>query len=218
MNHFLNILQYAKPYKKFALGHIISNVFFALFGTLSFIALKPMLDVIFGKVTVVPSTKPVWSGILEIGSYAESYLTYEMYLFTGGDNSKALLFVVFLIIVMFLLKNIAGYLANYFLVFLRNGVIRDIRNAVYKKTIDLPLAYFSEQRKGDIMARVTNDVSTLQYSFLPVLELIIREPLTIIFTITAMLIISAKLTLFVFIFIPLTGIIISRIGKSLKRI
>jgi len=217
MNHFLNILRYAKPYKKFAIGHIISNVFFALFGTLSFIALMPMLDVIFEKATVVPSTKPVWLGILELGNYAESYLAYEMNLFTGGDNSKALLFVVFLIIVMFLFKNIAGYLANYFLVFLRNGVIRDIRNTVYKKTMDLPLAYFSEQRKGDIMARVTNDVSTLQYSFLPVLELIVREPLTIIFTITAMLIISAKLTLFVFIFIPLTGIIISRIGKSLKR-
>ena len=217
MKHFINILRYAKPYKSFALGHIISNVFFALFGTLSFVALKPMLDVIFEKDKVAPTVKPVWSGLMEIGHFAENYIAYQMNQFTGGDNSKALLFVVGLIILMFLLKNIAGYMANYFLVFLRNGVIRDIRNNVYKKTVDLPLSYFSEQKKGDIMARVTNDVSTLQYSFLPVLELIIREPLTIIFTITAMLIISAKLTLFVFIFIPLTGIIISRIGKSLKR-
>ena len=217
MNHFLNILRYTKPYKHYAIGHIISNVFFALFGTLSFISLKPMLDVIFEKDKVVPKSKPVYQGLMEIGDYAEKYLTYEMNQFTGGEKSKALVFVIALIIVMFLFKNIFGYLANYFLVFLRNGVIRDLRNKVYKRTVDLPLSYFSEQRKGDIIARVTSDVLDLQYSFLSVLELLVREPLTIIFTITAMLIISAKLTLFVFVFIPIMGIIISRIGKSLKR-
>jgi len=217
MSHFTNILRYAKPYKKFALGHIISNVFFALFGVLSFVALKPMLDVIFKKDKVVPSVKPAFSNLLEIGEFAENYLAYQMNQYTDGDNSKALVFVVCLIIIMFLLKNIFGYLANYFLVFLRNGVIRDLRNAVYKKTIELPLSFFSEKRKGDILARVTSDILDLQYSFLSVLELIIREPLTIIFTITAMLIISPQLTLFIFIFIPIMGIIISRIGKSLKR-
>lgn len=217
MNHFYNILKYAKPYKSYAIGHIISNVFFALFGTLSFIALKPMLDVIFKNDKVAPTIAPEWSGILEIGNYAENFLAYNMNLYTGGDNSKALIFVVGLIIFMFLLKNIFGYLANYFLVFLRNGVIRDLRNKVYKKILDLPLSYFSEQRKGDILSRVTSDVLDLQYSFLSVLELIIREPLTIIFTIVAMLIISPQLTLFVFVFIPIMGIIISRIGKSLKR-
>lgn len=108
-------------------------------------------------------------------------------------------------------------MANYFMVFLRNGIVRDLRNAVYKKTMELPLSYFSEQRKGDILSRVTNDVQTLQYSMLPVLELIAREPLMIIFTIIMMLILSAKLTLFVFIFIPLAGVVISRVGKSLKR-
>ena len=217
MSHFTNILKYAKPYKRYAIGHIIANVFFALFGTLSFVALMPMLTVIFEQDKPVPSIKPVYTGIMELGDLAENYLAYQMNQFTGGDNSKALLFVIGLVIVTFLLKNIAGYLANYFLVFLRNGVIRDLRNAVYKKTIELPLSYFSEQRKGDIMARVTSDVLDLQYSFLSVLELLIREPLTIIFAIIAMLILSVELTLFVFIFIPITGIIISRIGKSLKR-
>lgn len=217
MNYFLNILKYAKPYKRYAVAHIISNVFFALFGTLSFIALKPMLDVIFEKDKVVPTTKPIYEGILELGHFAENYLAYQMNLFTNGDKSKALIFVVALIIFMFLLKNIFGYLANYFLVFLRNGVIRDLRNKVYKKTIELPLSYFSEQRKGDILSRVTSDILDLQYSFLSVLELLVREPLTIIFTIVAMLVISTKLTLFVFIFIPVMSIIISIIGKSLKR-
>ena len=217
MNHFFNILRYAKPYKRFAVGHIISNMFFALFGTLSFVALKIMLDVIFKQNKTPILVKPEYAGISKIVNFTEDYLSYQMNQFTGGDNSKALIFVVCLIILMFLLKNIFGYLANYFLVFLRNGVIRDLRNAVYKKTMELPLSYFSETRKGDIMARVTNDVSMLEYSFLPVLELVVREPLTIIFTIVVMFYLSAKLTFFVFIFIPVTGIIISRIGKSLKR-
>ncbi|WP_298345307.1 ABC transporter ATP-binding protein [uncultured Algibacter sp.] len=217
MGHFTNILKYAKPYKKYALGHIIANVFYALFGTLSFIALKPMLDVIFDKKTLAPKSFPEFKGLNNIKDYAEEALIYYMDDFTGGDKSKALVFVIALIISMFLLKNIAGYLANYFMVFLRNGVIRDIRNRVYKKTVELPLSFFSEQRKGDIIARVTGDVNDLQYSFLPVLELIVREPLTIIFTIIAMLIISPQLTLFVFIFIPIMSFIISRIGKSLKR-
>ncbi|MFH6769854.1 ABC transporter ATP-binding protein [Gaetbulibacter aquiaggeris] len=217
MNHFFNILRYAKPYKRFAVGHIISNMLFALFGTLSFVALKPMLDVIFKQTKAPVLAKPEYAGISKLVSFLEDYLSYQMNQFTGGDNSKALIFVVCLIILMFLLKNIFGYLANYFLVFLRNGVIRDLRNAVYKKTMELPLSYFSETRKGDIMARVTNDVSMLEYSFLPVLELVVREPLTIIFTIVVMFYLSAKLTFFVFIFIPVTGIIISRIGKSLKR-
>lgn len=217
MNHFFNILRYAKPYKRFAVGHIISNMFFAMFGTLSFVALKPMLDVIFKQDKTPILIKPEYAGISKIVNFLEDYLSYQMNQFTGGDNSKALVFVVCLIIIMFLLKNIFGYLANYFLVFLRNGVIRDLRNAVYKKTMQLPLSYFSDARKGDIMARVTNDVSMLEYSFLPVLELVVREPLTIIFTIVVMFYLSAKLTFFVFIFIPVTGIIISRIGKSLKR-
>ncbi|MFD1163557.1 MULTISPECIES: ABC transporter ATP-binding protein [Hwangdonia] len=226
MNHFINILKYAKPYKRYAIGHIISNVFFALFGTLSFVALKPMLDVIFKKdplddlgqpIAQMAPTEPVYTGLMQIDDYVENLLAYNMHQFTGGDDSKALIFVVGLIVVMFLLKNIFGYLANYFLVFLRNGVIRDIRNKVYKKTVELPLSYFSEQRKGDILSRVTSDVLDLQYSFLSVLELIVREPLTIIFTITIMLYISPQLTLFIFIFIPVMGFIISKIGKSLKR-
>ncbi|PKQ46366.1 ABC transporter ATP-binding protein [Confluentibacter flavum] len=220
MNHFRNILRYAIPYKRFAIGHIISNVFFALFGALSFIALIPMLDVLFNEKD--PSSKeiikkPVYEGIGNLKDYYQDTMAYQVHEFAQDDKSKALLLVITCIIILFLLKNIFGYLANYFMVFLRNGVVRDIRNRIYKKTVELPLSFFSEQRKGDIMARVTNDVSMLEYSMLPVLELIVREPLTIIFTIIMMLIISPSLTLFVFIFIPISGIIISYVGKSLKR-
>ena len=106
----------------------------------------------------------------------------------------------------------------YFITFLRNGTLKDIRNELYNKTLDLPLSYFSEKRKGDIMARLGTDVLEIQHSFLSILELLFREPLTIIFTIIFMLTISVKAyTVFVFIFIPISGIIISLIGKSLKR-
>tara|TARA_R110000868_G_scaffold79928_10_gene227182 strand:+ start:2681 stop:4519 length:1839 start_codon:yes stop_codon:yes gene_type:complete len=221
MNHFFNILKYAKPYKRLALGHIISNIFYALFGALSFIALIPMLDVLFKEdVTngaIKSLKKPVYQGISHLNAFYKDSMAYLIDFYAHDDKSKALLIVIVFIIILFLLKNIFGYLANYFMVFLRNGVVKDIRNAVYKKTVELPLSYFSEQRKGDVMTRVTNDVSNLQYSLLPVLELIVREPLSIIFTVIMMSIISVKLTLFVFIFIPLSGIVISRIGKSLKR-
>ncbi|MCL4122685.1 UNVERIFIED_CONTAM: hypothetical protein GTU68_046584 [Idotea baltica] len=105
----------------------------------------------------------------------------------------------------------------FFITFLRNGVLKDIRNDLYKKTVELPISFFSEKRKGDIMSRISTDVLEIQHSFLSVLEMLVREPLTIIFTIVAMLLISVKLTLFVFIFIPISGFIISLIGKSLKK-
>ncbi|MBD0832313.1 ABC transporter ATP-binding protein [Aestuariibaculum sediminum] len=218
MKQFFNILQYARPYKRYAAGHIISNIFYALFGTLSFIALIPMLEILFEeKADLKPIAKPVFTGLGNLKQFGQDFLAFHVNQFAQNDPQKALLFVVGLIISLFLLKNIFGYLANYFMVFLRNGVVRDLRNKVYQKTVELPLSFFSEQRKGDIMARVTQDVATLQYSMLPALELIVREPLTIIFTLIMMIVLSPKLTIFVFVFIPLAGLVISRIGRSLKR-
>lgn len=217
MNHFFNILRYAKPYKSLAIAHVICNIFFALFSTLSMLALLPMLDVLFPSGEVKSITKPVYTGIANLGDFYKDFMAYQINHFSGGDSLISLYIVVGLIIILFLIKNLFGYFANFYLVFLRNGVIRDLRNKVYRKTVELPLAYFSEKRKGDIISRVTSDILDLQYSFLSVLELMFREPLTIIFTLIAMLIISTKLTLFVFIFIPIMGVIISRIGKSLKR-
>jgi subfamily B ATP-binding cassette protein MsbA len=121
------------------------------------------------------------------------------------------------IITLFLLKNMFNYWAMYFITFLRNGILKDIRNAMYKKSVELPLSYFSEKRKGDMISRMTSDVLEIQHSFLSILELIIKEPLTILFTIIAMSFTSVELTLFVFIFIPISGFIISRVGRSLKK-
>jgi len=216
MNYFKQILRFAKPYKGYAVLNIISNIFYALFGTLAMVSLFPMLNVLFGKSKRIDS-KPIWEGFSGLKDYGEDYLNYFVTQKANEGNDDVLIFMIVLIISLFLLKNIFNYLAMYFITFLRNGTLKDIRNELYDKITDLPLSYFSEKRKGDIMARISTDVLEIQHSFLSILELIVREPLMILFTITAMLLISVKLTLFVFIFIPISGFLISLVGKSLKR-
>ncbi|TXE17380.1 ABC transporter ATP-binding protein [Psychroflexus gondwanensis] len=218
MNYFKKILRFAKPYKKYAVLNIIANIFYALFSALSFIALIPMLDVLFkGKDATKITEPPVYNGIGKAQDYFKDYLSFQVNDYAQDDASIALILVISLVIVLFFLKNISNYIAMYFITFLRNGVLKDLRNALYKKTIELPLSHYSEKRKGDTIARITSDVLEIQHSFLSILELIVREPLTILFTIGAMLFISWELTVFVFIFIPISGFIISLIGKSLKQ-
>jgi subfamily B ATP-binding cassette protein MsbA len=217
MNYFKKIIRFAKPYKVYAIGNIIANVFYALFSALSFIALIPMLDVLFKEDSKPITEKPIYSGITELKDYVFDSLAYYIQDVAQNDASKSLMLVIALVVVLFFLKNISNYFALYFITFLRNGVLKDLRNALYKKTIELPLSHYSEKRKGDTIARITSDVLEIQHSFLSILELIVREPLTILFTIVFMLFLSAKLTLFVFIFIPVSGFVISLIGKSLKK-
>lgn len=216
MNYFRQILGFAKPYKGYAILNIVCNIFYALFGTLSMVSLFPMLNVLFGK-TEPLMVKPEWTGLSNIKDYGENYLNYFVTQKSIEGHDDVLIFMVGLVITMFLLKNIFAYLAMYFITFLRNGVLRDIRNKLYEKIMVLPVSYYSEKRKGDTIARISSDVQEIQSSFLSILELIVREPLMIIFTIIMMVLISIKLTIFVFIFIPVSGFIISLIGKSLKR-
>ncbi|SNR38714.1 ABC transporter ATP-binding protein [Lutibacter flavus] len=217
MKYFRQILVYAKPYKMYGFFNIISNIFYALFGTLAFVSLMPMLKVLFKSAEPI-NTPPVYSGITKLGDYIENSINYFITQKVNNEGElKALLFMIVIIISTFLLKNIFGYLAMYFITFLRNGVLKDVRNDLYEKTVDLPLAYFSEKRKGDIIARISTDVLEIQHSFLSILELIVREPLMILFTIIAMLALSPQLTLFVFIFIPIAGFVISLVGKKLKK-
>ena len=218
MDYFKKILRFAKPYKKYAVLNIIANIFYALFSALSFIALIPMLDVLFkGKDAPKITEPPVYNGIGKAKDYFKDYLSFQVNEYAQDDASIALILVISLVIVLFFLKNISNYIAMYFITFLRNGVLKDLRNSLYKKTIELPLSHYSEKRKGDTIARITSDVLEIQHSFLSILELIVREPLTILFTIGAMLFISPELTVFVFIFIPISGFIISLIGKSLMK-
>jgi subfamily B ATP-binding cassette protein MsbA len=175
-----------------------------------------MMQILFGTTpkTYVP---PTYEGVGQIKNYLEGFFNYKITQYMDQDSGKALFFVIGIIISLFFLKNIFNYLAMFFITFLRNGVLKDLRNELYQKTTTLPLSFFSEKKKGDLMARISSDVLELQHSFLSILELIVREPLTIIFSLIVMFSFSVKLTLFVLIFIPVSGGIISQIGKSLKR-
>ncbi|GAB5472787.1 MAG: ABC transporter ATP-binding protein [Maribacter sp.] len=216
MDYFKKILHFAKPYRKYGYLNILFNILYALFSALSFAALIPMLNVLFEKDKPITQL-PEYTGLGGAKDYIMDYLGYHVTQYAGADKMKGLVLVIGLILVLFLLKNLFNYLAMYFITFLRNGVLKDIRNQMYVKITELPVAYYSEKRKGDVIARITSDVLEIQHSFLSVLELIVRDPLTILFTIIIMFGISGKLTLFVFIFIPIAGGIISWIGKSLKK-
>lgn len=217
MKNFKKIFHFLIPYKKYAYLNIFFNVLYALFSTLSFISLIPMMNVLFEKGKAIYK-EPVYKGIFKAKDYLEDYMSYNITMLTENHGKQATLGVMVAIIIsIFLLKNLFDYLAMYFITFLRNGILKDIRDAMYRKTIDLPLSFFSEKRKGDVISRISGDVYEVQTSFLSILELVVKEPLTIVFTIIAMFTISTKLTLFVFIFIPISGYVISVIGKQLKK-
>ena len=216
MNYFFKILRFGIPYKRFAFLNIFFNILYAIFSALAYVSMIPMMQILFGTTpkTYVP---PTYEGVGQIKNYLEGFLNYKITQYMDQDSGKALFFVIGIVISLFFLKNIFNYLAMFFITFLRNGVLKDLRNELYQKTTTLPLSFFSEKKKGDLMARISSDVLELQHSFLSILELIVREPLTIIFSLIVMFSFSVKLTLFVLIFIPVSGGIISQIGKSLKR-
>jgi len=216
MNYFNKILKYAIPYKSYAILNIFFNIMYALFSALSMIAFIPLLEVLFKSNRKI-KIKPQYDEINSFRSYIEDWLSYQVTVQLEKDISNTLIYVVTLVIVLFLLKNLFNYLALFFITYLRNGVLKDIRNSIYNKVINLPIAFFTEKRKGDIMARISSDVLEVQVSFLSIIELLIREPLTIVFTLIAMFTISYKLTFFVIIFIPVSGFFISLIGKKLRK-
>ncbi|MEK9613858.1 MAG: ATP-binding cassette domain-containing protein [Flavobacteriaceae bacterium] len=215
-NSFSKILQFGKPFKAYALLNIFFNALYALFSALSFVSLIPMLNVLF-ETTTKQSSPAEYTGVLHLQEYVKDSLNYYVSAKLAVDIEGTLLFVIGLVILLFFLKNISNYLALYFITYLRNGILRDLRNALYLKIVSLPISYFNEKRKGDLMAKITSDVSEIQTSFLSILELLVREPLTIIFSLIAMLFFSFELTLFVLLFIPSSGLIISAIGKRLKK-
>ena len=214
--NFKKIIPFTNPYRSHVVWNVIFNIFYALFSTLSFIALIPMMDVLFGTTEKI-NEKPVLESIFDIIKFSKEYLYYNITLLTDKNGPEfALLLVIAIVSITFLLKNLFNYLASNHLMHLKNGVLKDLRNSMYHKIINLPVSYYSEKRKGDIMARMLGDVNEVQNSFFSILELIVKEPMTIVFTLIGMIAISFKLTLFVFIFIPLSGLLISKIGKSLR--
>lgn len=216
MEYFKKIMAFARPYWRFIGLNVLFNILYALFSALSFVALIPMLEVLFGTTKKVTSA-PTYQGIGGLKSYATEWMNYQISTQVAENPQNALLLSIGLILILFFLKNLFNYLALYFITFLRNGILKDLRNAMYHKVIKQSLGYFTEKKKGDTLSRITADVLEIQHSFLSIMEVIVREPLTILFTLLIMLSINVKLSLFVLIFIPISGLLISGIGKSLKR-
>jgi subfamily B ATP-binding cassette protein MsbA len=218
MNNFNKIIKFIYPYKKYAALNIISNIFYALFSTLSLVSFIPMLNILFQTNQRIYKA-PIYTGFSEIKPFLENSLNF--FVTQQIDQKKNGEIIVLGIVCgsiasIFFLKNLANYIALYFMTFIRNGVVKDLRNSVYKKIVTLPISFFTEKRKGDTLSKITNDIQEIQWSFLSVLEMFVKQPLIIITTLIAMYLISAKLTMFIFIFIPLSGLLISLIGKKLR--
>ena len=216
MAYFKDILKYEKKYRKFTVLNILFNILYAIFNVLSVLAFIPVLNILFGTEKKV-ILKPEYEGFTNIGSYLENSFNHFIYQKIIDDGEiNVLLFICLLSLSLFFFKNLFRYLASYVITFLRTGIVKDLRDKLYNKIVELPVAYFSEKRKGDIIARMTSDVQEVENSILTSIETIVREPLTVIISITIMLFMSLKLTLFVFILLPVSGFIISSISKKLK--
>lgn len=215
MKSFKRILLYLLPYKFSAACNVIFNIFSVLFGLVSLAMIIPFLSLLFGKEQLVVTAPQAFS--FSVSWFAQSFNFYLSKIIIDYGRETALAFICGIILFIFLLKNGFKYLATHYMATVRNGVVRDIRSQVFNKITQLPLSYFSEERKGDIIARLTNDVQEIEWGIMSVLEVTFREPMTVISYLVAMVLISPTLTLFVFVVLPITGIIIGRVGKSLRK-
>ena len=216
MNYFTKVLKYGLEYSYFAVLNILFNILYAIFSALAFVSFIPMLDVLFKQTKKVYEV-PEYSGIGNIREYAENYFNYYISKQLETDISTTLIIVVSIVIFFFLMKNVFNYLALFNITFVKNGLLKKLRERLYSKVLVMPIPYFINKKKGDLMSRITADILEIQTSYLSILELMVREPLTILFTLIVMFTISPELTLFVILFIPISGFIISIIGKRLRK-
>ncbi|PJA06778.1 MAG: antibiotic ABC transporter ATP-binding protein [Flavobacteriales bacterium CG_4_10_14_0_2_um_filter_32_8] len=215
MKSFAKILKYAGGYKLYAFINIFCNILSVVFELLSVMLFIPFLNILFNQESVPITTKPHFSFTKD---YIEAYYNYSLgQMVAENDKVAALLFVCVLVGILFFLKNVFRYLALYYISVLRTGVVRDLRKKIHQKTLVLPLSYYSEQRKGDIMSRMTADVQEVEWSILNSLELMFREPIAVILSVVVLVVMNAQLTLFAMILLPVSGLIIGQLGKSLKR-
>ena len=216
MNYFTKVLKYGLDYTYYGVLNIVFNILYAIFSALAFVSFIPMLDVLF-KQTKDVYIEPEYSGVSNIREYLEDYFNYYISRQLETDISSTLILVVGIVIFFFLMKNLFNYLALYNITFVKNGLLKNLRGKLYFKVISMPISYFLNKKKGDLMSRITADILEIQTSYLSILELMVREPLTILFTLIVMFTISPELTLFVILFIPISGFIISIIGKKLRK-
>lgn len=206
-------------YKGTAALVIIYNLLFVIFNLVSLVLFVPFLQIIFsaGKEQKIVAKPVLEEGLTGFFSYISDSYEYFMYTMAKDDPKNALLFVCVSVAIAFFLKNLFRYGAIWHQSQLRFAVVRDVRDALFSKALRLPLSYYTEEHKGDLMSRMQSDVGEIEVAVVAILELIYREPIAIVINLAALIYWSPELTLFSFILLPVSAIIISRIGKSLKR-
>jgi subfamily B ATP-binding cassette protein MsbA len=214
MKDFIKILRYIVPYWRNALLNLLYNLLSVIFSLFSFTMAIPFLSILFGKQEVV--TKPI------VFDFSLSSIQHNFYYFLSeivrekGPES-ALISVSLFMVFMVMLKTGFMFLGKYVLAPLRNGVLKDIRNKIYNKILSLHVGYFSEERKGDIMSRMTNDVQELEVSVIRSMEIFFKEPITILVYLVSLIYMSPQLTLFAAVALPVSGFLIGIVGRSLRR-
>jgi len=221
MSGFGQIFKLSFSYRKTAFSIIAFNVLFVLFNLLSLVLFVPFLSLIFDpkkREELITWTKPIWEDRENLFSYVGDYYNYmsaefiQMYGFDG-----ALGFICITVLLAFFLKNLFRYGAIWNTSDLRMSVVRDLRASLFGKSIQLPMSYFSAEKKGDLMSRITSDVGEIEIAVVYALEMIFRDPLSIVIHLAILFYWSPELTLFALILMPVSAFFISRIGKSLKR-
>jgi len=210
------IFQYIRRYPKLVSLYFFLNLLSSIFSLMSLTLLAPFLSLIFGVDT---GTGKMFGSKFSLGKITNNFNDYLTQLIqTDEGKIQALGILCTIVMIAILLKNVFLYSALYVLTPIRNRIINDMRNEMFQKILQLPIGYFSDQRKGDIMSRLTNDLQDVEFSTISFLETFFREPITIGLYLFAMIKLSPELSLFLLIFLPLAGLIIGRIGRSLKKV
>lgn len=219
MKSILEIYHYTFKYKWIAILTIICNLLFVIFNLISLVLFVPFLQVIFPEGGVIEKIDPPTyeGGVGGFFKYLSEGYQYYMQNMAHDDPKNALMFVCISVAIAFMLKNFFRYGAIWYQSQLRMAVVRDVRDMLYEKAMRLPISYYTEERKGDLMSRMQSDVGEIEIAVVAVLELFFREPIAIVINLAALLYWSPQLTVFSFILLPISALIISRIGKSLKK-
>lgn len=218
MNHFIRILAYLKKYTFQVLLSVGANLMSILFSLVSLTMIIPFLQLLFDKnITAKTAIPPLPAFQFSVKYFIDVFNHYFLKVIVTYGKIDALLFICLLVAVIFLLKNSFRYASLFFLAPVRNGVVKDIRNELFQKLLSLPLAFYANEKKGDVITRMTSDVQEIEYGIISVLEVTFREPITIVVYLSAMIFMSPELTIFVLGMLLVTGFIVGRIGKSLKR-
>jgi len=220
MNNLVKVLRYAIPYWGNASLNILFNILSVLFSLVSFTLFIPVVDMLFQRTKRPVAPPPL--DFTNLHSITGDSVRDNFYYFFGKmidlyGEKRMLIFIGIAVVSLFFLRNLFRYLAMFFLAEVRNGVVKDIRAKLYNKILILPLSYYNEQRKGDIISRMTTDVQEVEWSIMSSLEMIFRDPIQILFYLITLFVISPTLTLYVLIILPVSAFFIGRIGKSLKR-